>query len=51
MRDTSDFKSSPEKFEELRGNYYVRREFPAFQVENAAEGAAEILHDLGFMVV
>ena len=51
MRDTRDFKSSPEKFEELRGNYYVRREFPAFQVENAAEGAAEILHDLGFMVV
>ena len=37
-------------FEELRGKYPIRREFPAFNVYNANNKAKEILQNLGFNV-
>ena len=48
MQDTAVLKTAPEKFEELRGNYKVRREFPAFAVSGASGNAVEILSRLGF---
>ena len=50
MYDTAALKRSPERFEDLRGNYYVRREFPAFTVINADAEAADVLGKLGFIV-
>ena len=50
MYDTDCLKSEPYRFEELRGNYYVRREFPAFAVVNADADAAKILKKLGFVM-
>ncbi len=41
-------RSEPEKFEELRGNYPVRREFQAYTVRGADSGTAAILKKLGF---
>ncbi len=47
------FRSSPGDFEAQRGNYPVRREFPAFQVKliNSTAGTKEILKLLGFSVI
>ena len=50
LYDTSLLKKSPHLFEELRGNYYIRREFSAFTVKNAGEEAGEILKKLGFVI-
>lgn len=49
MFDSASLKSDISKFEELRGNYYVRREFPAFTVQNSDADAANILETLGFV--
>jgi len=51
-KDDKKLRHSPEKFEDLRGKYPVRREFPAFEV-NLKNGNPELsgkLHALGFRV-
>jgi len=51
--DDADFRKNTEKFEQLRGDYPVRREFPAFTIvpKHIGEGALEILKKLGFTVL
>jgi erythronate-4-phosphate dehydrogenase len=52
VEDSSRLQLSPSDFEKLRGDYQVRREFPAFTI-NLQEGTPEIykiLGDLGFRV-
>ncbi|MBQ7395864.1 MAG: 4-phosphoerythronate dehydrogenase [Lentisphaeria bacterium] len=51
MRDTAALKECAGKFEELRGSYYIRREFPAFTVKNCDAAAAQILKTLGFVTI
>lgn len=48
--DDSDFRKYPAQFEQLRGDYPVRREFPAFtiQAKNMKEETLEVLRKLGF---
>lgn len=50
VADSQRLKTSPGNFEELRGNYPVRREFHAFDVKlfNDNTNAYEILYDIGF---
>jgi len=50
--DDDDFRKDPSKFEQLRGDYPTRREFPAFTVvpKNIGEGPLEILRKIGFKV-
>jgi erythronate-4-phosphate dehydrogenase len=51
VEDSRKLQLSPSDFEKLRGDYPVRREFPAFTI-NLHEGTPEIytiLRDLGFM--
>jgi erythronate-4-phosphate dehydrogenase len=45
-------KQTPDRFEELRGNYRIRREFGSFTIHlrNATEKAAQVLHLLGFNI-
>jgi len=45
------FRSNPEKFEFLRDNYRIRREFSSFSVRVNDEEAARILSDLGFHII
>lgn len=49
--DDRDFRRNVEKFEQLRGDYPTRREFPAFtvHVKNVDERNVEKLRGLGFM--
>ena len=47
-RDSRALRSAPDHFEQLRNDYWLRREFPAFDVVNAAAGCAETLRRLGF---
>lgn len=49
--DDSLFRGNPEKFEYLRDNYRVRREFGSYTVRNADPAAGRILSDLGFNVI
>jgi erythronate-4-phosphate dehydrogenase len=50
--DDQDFRKNIEKFEQLRGDYPVRREFPAFTIisKNVPEGTLEVLKKLGFQI-
>jgi erythronate-4-phosphate dehydrogenase len=45
------FRSNPEKFEFLRDNYRMRREFSSFSVRVKDEEASRILSDLGFHII
>lgn len=48
--DDADFRKDPSKFEQLRGDYPVRREFPAFTIylKNVEQKTIEKLKQLGF---
>lgn len=51
-KDDENFRKFPKKFEDLRENYPVRREFPAFEVilKNGTPELSGKLHTLGFKV-
>ncbi len=51
--DDSDFRKDPVQFEQLRGDYPTRREFPAFTIlpKNIGKETLEILKKLGFSVL
>jgi len=50
--DDAAFRKNTEKFEQLRGDYPVRREFPAFTIVpmNVPEGTLDVLKKLGFQI-
>ena len=50
--DDHDFRKNTPQFEQLRGDYPTRREFPAFTVvpKNIGKDALEVLHKFGFKV-
>jgi erythronate-4-phosphate dehydrogenase len=50
--DDQDFRQNTSQFEQLRGDYPVRREFPAFTIvpKNVSDGTLEILKKLGFQI-
>jgi erythronate-4-phosphate dehydrogenase len=50
--DVKKLKSSPSTFEKQRGDYPVRREFPAFTVNllNGTHNIAQILENIGFVI-
>ena len=48
--DDWKLKSFPEQFEKLRGNYFIRREFPAYSIRGGSAGARQVLADLGFIL-
>ncbi|HZL10219.1 MAG TPA: 4-phosphoerythronate dehydrogenase PdxB [Prolixibacteraceae bacterium] len=50
--DDRAFRKNPELFEQLRGDYPVRREFPAFTIvpENLSAETLEVLKKLGFTI-
>jgi len=50
--DDQDFRKNTAQFEQLRGDYPVRREFPAFTIvpKNVSEGTLEVLKKLGFHI-
>lgn len=50
--DDADFRKDPAKFEQLRGDYPTRREFPAFTVvpKNVGEETLEVLRKIGFKI-
>ena len=50
-RDGAKLKAAPERFEELRGSYPVRREFKAFTVTGVPAEKREILKRFGFRIV
>lgn len=50
LNDSVHLKDNPEKFEELREQYSLRREYKAFRVLNANEADAEILRAFGFQI-
>lgn len=49
-KDDEDLRKNPGLFEKLRGDYYVRREYPAFtvRVSNIDAKTIKIIEDLGF---
>ena len=49
--DDKLFRSQPDRFEYLRNNYRMRREFGAFSVSVSDGEAAEIIRGLGFNVI
>lgn len=53
MEDDRRLRESPERFEELRGTYPIRREARAFQVRiiNDQAGAGVVLEKLGYQVM
>jgi erythronate-4-phosphate dehydrogenase len=53
LEDDRRLRESPERFEELRGTYPIRREPEAFQVKiiNDQAGAGTVLEKLGFQVM
>lgn len=53
MEDDRRLRESPERFEELRGTYPIRREARAFRVRiiNDQAGAGAVLEKLGFQVM
>ena len=50
--DDQDFRKNTAQFEQLRGDYPVRREFPAFAIvpKNIGDDTLEVLKKLGFNV-
>ena len=50
--DDADFRKDPSKFEQLRGDYPTRREFPAFTIipKNIREETLERLRKIGYKV-
>jgi erythronate-4-phosphate dehydrogenase len=50
--DDQDFRKNTAQFEQLRGDYPVRREFPAFTIvpKNIGEETLEVLKNLGFTI-
>lgn len=52
-RDSEALREAPERFESLRGDYPIRREFKAFTVrlKGGSEEMASILSEIGFKVV
>ena len=50
-RDSGRLRAAPERFEELRGGYPVRREFKAFTVTGAPAEERKILRRFGFRTV
>jgi len=50
--DDQDFRNDPSKFEQLRGDYPKRREFPAFTIvpKNIGQKTLEVLKNIGFVV-
>lgn len=50
--DDQDFRKNTAQFEQLRGDYPTRREFPAFTVvpKNVEENTLEVLQKLGFHI-
>ena len=51
--DDLRFRSDPGKYEMLRNNYHVRREFPAFEISmlNGNNREKELFENLGFQVI
>ncbi len=49
--DTANLRATPGQFENLRGNYGLRREFCAYKISHAADKDAAILEKLGFTVL
>jgi erythronate-4-phosphate dehydrogenase len=52
LNDDYDFRKNTAQFEQLRGDYPTRREFPAFTIvpKNIGEETLEILKKLGFQI-
>jgi len=50
--DDKDFRKNTAQFEQLRGDYPTRREFPAFTIvpKNIGEETLEVLKNLGFTI-
>jgi len=48
LKDSETFKLNPEKFEEIRENYPLRREYKAFRILNAKDADSDILRAFGF---
>ncbi len=48
LRDSVEFKRSPERFKELRKNYYKRYEFPHYSVVCREQQVQRLLCNLGF---
>lgn len=48
LKDSEYLKKNPDKFEEFRAQYPLRREYKAFRVLNSKESDAEILRAFGF---
>lgn len=50
--DDQDFRKNTAQFEQLRGDYPTRREFPAFTIvpKNIGEETLEVLKELGFTI-
>lgn len=48
MDDFAHLKSNPDTFKQLRNNYPLRREYFAYQIQNATEEERKTLNDLGF---
>ena len=50
--DDADFRKDPSKFEQLRGDYPTRREFPAFTIvpKNIGAETLEVLREIGFKI-
>lgn len=51
-KDDADFRKEPAKFEQLRGDYPTRREFPAFTIvpKNIGAETLDLLRKLGFQI-
>lgn len=50
LDDTRRLRQNPERFEEWRGNYPLRREFKAYTVRRAPASSLPLLKELGFTV-
>ena len=48
IKDSEYLKKYPEKFEDVRGKYQLRREYKAFRILNLNEEDAELLRAFGF---
>ena len=48
LKDSEQLKKNPGKFEELRSEYQLRREYKAFRILNTNETDAELLRAFGF---
>jgi len=48
--DMEPFIKNPDKFQQLRDDYPVRREYPAYKVINVTDSCSGLLKNLGFVV-